>query len=154
MTTFFSKHKTLIYYAVAMAIVTFILQWLELRLIVFRNSFQIYAGLIAVIFTALGVWLAVKLTRVKTETIIVEKEIPAQKEFVFNQVECDKRNISKRELEVLQLMATGLSNAEIAEKLFVSANTIKTHAANIFEKLEAKRRIQAVEHGKQLGLIP
>ncbi|RZJ31444.1 MAG: response regulator transcription factor [Flavobacterium sp.] len=154
MTAFFTRNKSLIYYASAMAAVIFILHWLEIRLMIIHNAFEVYAGIIAVIFTALGIWLAMKLTTPKTETIIIEKEIPAPTEFIFNQAECERLNISRRELEVLQWMASGCSNAEIAEKMFVSANTVKTHVSNLFEKLDAKRRIQAVEQAKRLGLLP
>jgi two-component system, NarL family, response regulator LiaR len=137
-----------------MAALFAIVRWLELRLLLFRHSFEIYAGLIALIFMALGIWLAIKLAKPKTQTIIVEKEVAAPKAFVRNESEIGRRNISKRELEVLELMALGHSNQEIADKLFLSANTIKSHVANLFEKLDAKRRTQAVENAKQLGLIP
>jgi len=152
MTTFYSRHKSLIYYAIAMGALMILLRSLEFQLVIIKHAFEIYAAIIAIIFTALGVWLAVKLTKPKTNTVIIEKEIP-QKEFVFNDAEFARLGISKRELEVLQLMALGYSNAEIGEKMFLSANTIKTHAANLFEKLEVKRRIQAVERAKQLGLL-
>jgi NarL family two-component system response regulator LiaR len=151
MPTFFSKNKTNICYGFAMAGLLFVLKWLELRLIIIRNAYEIYIGLIAVIFTALGIWLAMKLIRPKTQTIIIEKEKP--KDFIWNEAECARLNISKRELEVLELMASGLSNNEIADKLFLSTNTIKTHGAKIFEKLDVRRRTQAVEKAKQLGLI-
>ena len=75
-------------------------------------------------------------------------------EFAINQNELDRLNLSKRELEVLQLMADGLSNQEISDRLFVSLNTIKTHSAKLFEKMEVKRRTQAVEMAKRLCLIP
>lgn len=152
MPTFFSKHKSIVYYAFAMAGLFFLLHWLELRLLIFGNAFELYAGAIAIVFTALGIWLAMKLTKPKTKTIVIEKEI-VKKDFMFNQAEFIRLGISKRELEVLELMASGFSNNEIAEKLFLSTNTIKTHAANLFEKLDAKRRTQAVEKAKQLGLI-
>jgi ATP/maltotriose-dependent transcriptional regulator MalT len=115
-----------------------------------------YVGAIAVIFTALGIWLALKLTRPKIERVVVEKEIYIEKarEFVFNETAMARLGISKRELEVLQLMAEGLSNAEIANRLFVSLNTIKTHASNLFFKLDASRRTQAIEKAKSLCLIP
>jgi len=151
---FFSRNKSFIGYALAMAAMLVALRWLELRFIVFRHSFEIYAGAIALLFTALGIWLAVKLVKPKTKTIVVEKEVPVRAEFLRNQAEIDKRNISQRELEVLELMASGHSNQEIADKLFVSANTVKSHAASLFEKLDAKRRTQAVENAKQLRLIP
>jgi NarL family two-component system response regulator LiaR len=152
--TFFSRYKSFIGYAAAMAVLLILMRWLELGLLVFRHSFEIYAAVIAMIFMALGIWLAVKLVKPKTETIVVEKEVPAAKEFVRNESEIAQRNISKRELEVLELMASGHSNQEIADRLFVSTNTIKSHAASLFEKLDAKRRTQAVENAKQLGLIP
>lgn len=151
--TFFARHRSFIGYAIAMASLFVIVRWLELRLLVFGHSFEIYAGLIALVFMTLGIWLALKVAKPKTETIIVEKHIPI-KEFKRNDSEIDRRNISKRELEVLELMASGHSNQEIADKLFLSANTIKTHVASLFEKLDAKRRMQAVENAKQLGLIP
>jgi DNA-binding NarL/FixJ family response regulator len=153
MPSFLSKNKSLLYYAIAMGALMILLRSLELQLVIIKHAFEIYAAIIAIIFTALGVWLAVKLTKPKTNTIIIEKEIP-QKEFVFNESEFARLGISKRELEVLELMASGYSNAEIAAKMFFSANTFKTHAANLFEKLEVKRRIQAVERAKQLGLLP
>ncbi len=127
-----------------------------MRFIIIDNQLELYAGLIAVIFTALGIWLALKLRKPKIHTVIVEKEVFASPngDFTINQDELRKLNLSKRELEVLQLMAEGLSNQEIAEKLFVSLNTIKTHSAQIFEKMEVKRRTQAVEMAKRLSLIP
>ncbi|WP_244950839.1 response regulator transcription factor [Pedobacter suwonensis] len=131
-----------------------LLKWLELRFIVINHAFEIYAGAIAVIFTGLGIWLALKLT--KPKTILIEKEALYEKSetFVINEKEIIRLNISKRELEVLQLMSEGLSNQEIAERLFVSLNTIKTHNARLFGKLEVKRRTQAIEIAKKLGLIP
>lgn len=142
--------RQLVYYGIAMAVLLFVLRWLELRFLIFSHSFEVYAGMIAVIFTVLGIWLAMKLT--KPKTIIVEKEKPAA--FVFNAILCESLGISKRELEVLQLMANGMSNNEIAAELFVSPNTIKTHGARLFEKLEVSRRTQAIEKAKRLGLIP
>lgn len=145
-----AQKRQFIYYGIAMAVLLFALRWLELRLLVFSHSFEIYAGMIAVIFTVLGIWLSMKLTTPKT--IIVEKEKPAA--FIFNTAACGNLGISKRELEVLQLMANGMSNNEIAEALFVSPNTVKTHGARLFEKLEVNRRTQAIEKAKRLGLIP
>jgi DNA-binding CsgD family transcriptional regulator len=152
---FISKNKHIIVYGVSMALLLFLLKWLELRFIIVSHSFEIYIGAIALIFTGLGIWLALKLTKPKTTTVIIEKEIyiTADKDFVFNEKEFNRLEISKRELEVLQLMAKGLSNQEIAEQLFVSLNTIKTHVSKLFEKLDAKRRTQAIEKAKQLSII-
>jgi NarL family two-component system response regulator LiaR len=157
---FLSKNKHIIIYGVSMAILLLVLKWLELRLVVFDHAFEIYIGAIAAFFTGLGIWLALKLTKpkVKVETIVVEKEIyvqPATAEnFTLNETELNKLGISKRELEVLQLIAEGLSNQEIAARLFVSLNTVKTHSSRIFEKLDVKRRTQAIEKAKRLSLIP
>jgi NarL family two-component system response regulator LiaR len=150
---FLAKNKSLLYYAFALAALLFVMRWLELRLVLIRHAFEIYAGIIAVIFTGLGVWLATRLTKPKTRTVVVEKVVHAQRDFILNETECARRNISKRELEVLGLMAQGFNNAEIAEKLFVSQNTVKSHASKLFEKLEAKRRTQAIENARKVGLL-
>ena len=142
-------------YGVSLAILLFLLRWLELRFIIFDHAFEIYIGAIALVFTALGIWLALKLTKPKIERVLVEKEIYIEKknDFVFNEPAMERLGISKRELEVLHLMAEGLSNGEIAARLFVSLNTIKTHAANIFIKLDVSRRTQAIEKAKRLGIL-
>ncbi len=149
------QHSELIGMGIALAVILLLFQLLEFKLLIVSHQFEIYVGCIAVGFTLLGIWVAKKITTPKTETIIVEKEIfisdPAN--FTRNEIEVSKRKISKRELEVLELMSLGLSNQEIAEKLFVSLNTIKTHTSNLFEKLEAKRRTQAIETAKKLQLI-
>ena len=151
----FKQHSELIGMGIALAVILFLFQLLEFKLLIVSHQFEIYVGCIAVGFTLLGIWVAKKITSPKTETMIVEKEIfisdPAN--FTRNEIEVSKRKISKRELEVLELMSLGLSNQEIAEKLFVSLNTIKTHTSNLFEKLEAKRRTQAIETAKKLQLI-
>ena len=152
----FAKNKTNLLYGAALGGLLFLLNWLELRLVIFDHSIEIYFGAIALIFTALGVWLAIKLTKPKVETIVIEKylyndpNIP----FTVNEQALSDLGVSKRELEVLQLMAEGLSNQEIAKQLFVSLNTIKTHSSKIFEKMDVQRRTQAVEKAKRLRLIP
>ncbi len=152
-TNFLTKNKSIILYGVFLAVLLFLLKWLELRFLIINHALEIYAGSIAIIFTALGIWLALKLT--KPKTILIEKEIFTERgTFILNEKEIIRLNISKRELEVLQLMADGLSNQEIALKLFVSLNTIKTHNARLFEKLEVKRRTQAIETAKKLSIIP
>lgn len=151
-----NKNRQIIIYGFVLAFLLFLLKWLEMRYIVIDQQLEVYIGVIAVIFTGLGIWLALKLGKPKIKTVIVEKEVFATDRtgFVCNQDELRKLNISKRELEVLQLMAQGLSNQEIASQLFVSLNTIKTHSAQIFEKMEVKRRTQAIEMAKRLNIIP
>ncbi|MBL7909999.1 MAG: DNA-binding response regulator [Bacteroidia bacterium] len=156
-TVFLSKNKLVIIYGASLALLLLILKWLEYRFILISHSFEIFIGAIAVIFMGLGIWLALKLAKPKIETVIVEVEkevfINSGADFVFNEAELEKLGISKRELEVLQLMSAGLSNNEIAEKLFVSLNTVKTHSSKLFEKLDVKRRTQAIEKAKRLNLI-
>ncbi len=152
----FSKNKLVILYGASFAAILLLLKWLEFRFLIIDHAFEIYAGAIAIIFTGLGIWLAMKLTRPKTETIIIEKEVYIVKPtegFIPDESTLVKFGISKREWEVLALMSEGLSNQEIAERLFVSVNTIKTHSSNLFEKLDVKRRTQAMEKGKRLGLL-
>jgi DNA-binding CsgD family transcriptional regulator len=150
------KNKWIILYGSSLALLLFLLRWLEFRFLILDHALDIYIGIIAAIFTGLGIWLAIKLIKPKTKTIIVEKEIyrNASAEFILNEAELEKLALSKRELEVLQHMAKGLSNQEIAGQLFVSLNTIKTHSSKVFEKLEVKRRTQAVEKAKRLNIIP
>ena len=136
------------------------LRLVEYRFLVVEHSVEIYGGLIALLFASVGIWLGLKLTRRKEviveRELIVEREIavPSSQPFSLNEQKLRELSITKRELEILELIATGLSNREIAERLFVSENTVKTHLSRLFDKLSAKRRTQAVQIGKELGLIP
>lgn len=151
---FINKNRDTILYGISLAFLLFFLKWIELRFIIINHTLEIYIGLIALLFTGLGIWLALKLTKPKVETQIVEKENTTKNaDFIINEEVMNELGISKRELEVLQLMADGLSNQEIAERLFVSLNTIKTHSSKVFEKMDVKRRTQAVEKAKRLSLI-
>jgi DNA-binding CsgD family transcriptional regulator len=151
---FINKNRDTILYGISLAFLLFFLKWIELRFIIINHTLEIYVGLIALLFTGLGIWLALKLTKPKVETQIIEKEITMKNtDFIINEELMNELGISKRELEVLQLMADGLSNQEIAERLFVSLNTIKTHSSKVFEKMDVKRRTQAVEKAKRLSLI-
>ncbi len=153
---FLIKHKATILYGISLALLLFLLRWLELRFIIFDHSFEIYIGAIALIFTALGIWLALKLSKPKVKTIVVEKEvyITRNENFIPNTTLITQLELSKRELEILSLMAQGYSNDEIAATIFVSLSTVKTHNQNLFFKLDVKRRTQAVEKAKRLQLIP
>ena len=152
----FSRNKAVLVYGISLALLLFLLKWLELRFIIFNHSMEVYIAAIALIFTALGIWLAHKLIKPQIKTIVVEKEIYINHNgyFNLNEPELNKLGLSKRELEVLQLMAEGFSNVEIAERLYISLNTVKTHGSKLFEKMDVKRRTQAVEKGKKLSLIP
>lgn len=153
---FLIRNKHIILYGLSLAILLFLLKWLELRFVIIDHAFEIYIGAIAAIFTGLGIWIALKLARPKVETVVVEKKVmvPHTNGFVLNEKELARLGISSRELEVLELMAEGLSNQEIAARLFVSLSTIKTHTSRLFEKMDVKRRTQAVEMAKRLSIIP
>lgn len=130
------------------------LRLIEYRFLIIGHSLEIYGGLIAVVFAGLGIWLGLKLTRKEEVIVVREVQVPATETFVFNELKQLELGITKRELEILGLIAGGLSNREIAEKLFVSENTVKTHSSRLFDKMSVKRRTQAVQMGKEVGLIP
>jgi two-component system, NarL family, response regulator LiaR len=137
-----------------------ILQYTEYRFVVIEHSVELYSALVAVLFSAFGIWLGLRITRSR-ETIgqtVVVREVPTQspalEPFVPNIARQQTLGITARELEILTLVARGLSNREIAAQLFVSENTVKTHCSRAFDKLGAARRTQAVQRGKELGLLP
>jgi two-component system, NarL family, response regulator LiaR len=141
--------RTILLYALLMAVLTAFLKFIEFQYLVRDLSIEFYIGVIALMFSAIGVWAGLKLTR--RRQIVVA---PLGESFVLNQSNLDALGISKREHEVLTLMAQGLTNQQIADKLFVSLNTVKTHLSNLFQKLEVSRRTQAVQRAKELQLIP
>ncbi len=130
------------------------LKLIEYRWLVVEYSVEIYGGLVAAVFASVGIWLGLRLTR-RTETVVVrEVMVAAPATFERDQGRVEALGITPRELEILELIAAGLSNKEIAERVFVSENTVKTHLSRVFDKLGARRRTQAVQLGKDLRLIP
>ncbi len=146
--------KHILLYGVVGGLLIVALRLIEYRFLIESHSIEIYGALIAMVFAGVGIWLGLKLTRTKETVVIKEITIPASTSFALNHDKVHELGITKRELEILQLIAQGLSNREIAEKLFVSENTVKTHSSRLLDKLNAKRRTQAVQLGKQFGLIP
>lgn len=144
--------KTVLVYGLLGGVLIAALKAIEYRFLVLEHSFEIYGGLIALLFSSLGIWLGLKLTR-RHETVVV-REVPVAGPFVRDERRREELGITPRELEILEAMAAGLSNREIAAKLFVSENTVKTHAARLFDKLSAQRRTQAVQRAKEAGIIP
>jgi len=130
------------------------LKTIEYRWLIVEHSLEIYGGIVAVIFAVVGIWLGRKLTREKETVVVREVLVPAPAGFVRDEVRLESLGITPRELEILELIAQGLSNKEIADRVFVSENTVKTHSSRVFDKLGAKRRTQAVQMGKELRLIP
>jgi two-component system, NarL family, response regulator LiaR len=137
-----------------MAGLVFLLKWIQWNFLILDNALDIYIGLIAVFFTLLGSWIALQLATPRVQTIILEKEVyvAASPGFAINEAELKKLNLSTREYEVLQLITQGHSNAEIAERLFLSVSTVKTHASNLFVKMDVKSRAQAIEKAKRLKI--
>jgi len=135
-----------------------VLKWTEFRFLVIEHSIEIYGGLTAATLAILGIWLGRKLTRPRQKLVVKEVVVNAPAAaagpFVANEEKREQLGITRRELEVLELMAQGMSNREIAGRLFVSENTIKTHSSRVFDKLGARRRTQAVQLGREFGLLP
>jgi NarL family two-component system response regulator LiaR len=141
-------------YGLCGGILIVVLRLIEFRFLVVEHSIEIYGGLIAAVFAGLGIWLGLKLTKKKEVVVVKEVPVPATQTFTLNEGRLKDLGITRRELEILELIAQGLSNREIADKLFVSENTVKTHSSRLFDKLSARRRTQAVQIGKEMGLIP
>ncbi len=154
--------KTVLLYGILGGVLIAALKFIEYRFLVVEHSLEIYGGILALFFSTLGIWLGLKLT--KTRETVVVREVPVQVEvavpvrmsgpFERNVMRLEQLGITPRELEILEAMAAGLSNREIADRLFVSENTVKTHAGRLFDKLSARRRTQAVQLAKEAGLIP
>jgi DNA-binding CsgD family transcriptional regulator len=146
--------KQVVLYGLAGGVLIALLKLIEYKHFVLEYSSEMYGGLVALIFTAAGIYLGLKWTRPKEIVIIKEVPVAAGGPFVLNGDKLKELGITQREHEILALIAQGLSNREIGEKLFVSENTIKTHSSRIFEKLDVRRRTQAVQKAKELALIP
>lgn len=144
--------KKIIIYALVLTGVAVCLKILEYRLVIFDHAMELYGGIVALTFLIVGLYTGKKINPPKEVAIIVEKEVPI-KDFRLNEKEIEKLGLSKREMEILELMSKGLSNQEIATTAFLSINTVKTHVSNILMKLDAKRRTEAVIKAKELSLI-
>jgi DNA-binding CsgD family transcriptional regulator len=142
--------KVILVYGLCGGLLIAALKLTEYRFLVVEHSIELYGGLIALIFAVAGIQLGLTLSRRK-EVIV---PVPADRPFARNDAKVTELGITPRELEILQHIASGKSTREIAEALFVSENTVKTHASRLFDKLNVNRRTQAVHHAKQLGLIP
>ena len=151
------KKQILIYgliYGLCGGVLIAALKLIEFRFLVVEHSVEIYGGLIALVFASVGIWLGLKFTRKQEVVVVKEVLVSTAGPFALNEQRLRETGITRRELEILKLISKGMSNREIAEKLFVSENTVKTHSSRLFDKLSAKRRTQAVQIGKDLGLIP
>jgi DNA-binding CsgD family transcriptional regulator len=145
----------IISYSFLMGLFIFALKWLQWKYLIADHSVEIYIGAVALLFTVLGIWIAHKIIKPKTERVIIEKEVlvPSPIEPVFNKAAWEKLGLTSRENDVLQLLVKGYSNAEIAGHLFLSISTIKTHVSNLFFKLDVTNRVKAIEKAKTLRII-
>jgi DNA-binding CsgD family transcriptional regulator len=146
--------KTILVYGILGGFLIALLKFVEYRYLVVEHSLEIYGGIVALLFSVLGIWLGLKLTRTHETVVVREVPVPVTGPFARNETRLEQLGITPRELEILEAMAAGLSNREMAERLFVSENTVKTHTARLFDKLSARRRTQAVQRAKEAGLIP
>jgi DNA-binding CsgD family transcriptional regulator len=146
--------KHVLLYGLLAGVLITVLKLVEYRWLVVEHSLEIYGGLVAAIFAGLGIWLGLKLTRQKETIVLREVEVPAPVNFERDEARLESLAITPRELEILTLIAEGLSNKEIAARVFVSENTVKTHSSRVFDKLGVQRRTQAVQLARQLRLIP
>jgi two-component system, NarL family, response regulator LiaR len=140
--------RTILVYGIAMAVLLGLLKLVEYKYFVREIPLEFYVGAVALMFTGLGIWAGLRLTRPK----VVEVEVNAP--FERDDDAIKKLGISKREYEVLELIAAGLSNQNIADRLFVSTSTVKTHVSSVLAKLDASRRTEAIARGKELRIIP
>ena len=131
-----------------------LLKLIEYKHFVREYPSEMYGGLVALIFTAIGIYLGLKWTRPKEVVVIREVTFHTSGPFVLDAGKLKETGLTAREHEILALIGQGMSNREIGEKLFVSENTVKTHSSRLFEKMQVNRRVQAVQRGKDLGLIP
>ena len=156
------RKQVLIFGLVGGVLVT-LLQWTEFHFVVLEHSTAIYGVLIAILFAGAGIWLGTRLLAPRERVVdrvvdrIVEVEVPVpavpSRNAVADDTTRERLGITRREMEILALVARGLSNREIGETLFVSENTVKTHCSRAFDKLGARRRTEAVQRSKELGLL-
>lgn len=144
--------KQVLLYGIAGGVLIALLKLIEYKHFVREYPGEIYGGLVALIFSVVGIYLGLKWTRIKE--VLIVKEVRVEGPFVLNETNLRDAGLTPREHEILGLIAQGLSNREIGEKLFVSENTVKTHSSRLFEKLGVNRRVQAIQRGRELGLIP
>jgi NarL family two-component system response regulator LiaR len=146
--------KELFIYGGLCGLIIILLKLVEYRFLILDNKIEFYGGAIALVFVVLGIWFGTKMAKKKEVVVIKEVMINNSEPFTLNEDKLKEVGISKREYEILEQIAKGLSNKEIADKLSVSENTVKTHSSRIFEKLDVNRRMQAIQKAKELGLIP
>lgn len=145
--------RQIVLWSAAGGVLIALLKLIEYKHVIEEYPTALYGGLVALIFTAVGIYLGLKWTRPK-EVVVVREVAVAGGPFALNEAKLREIGLTPREHEILGLIAEGLSNREIGERLFVSENTVKTHSSRLFEKMQVNRRLQAVQRARELGLIP
>lgn len=145
--------RVLLYGAVGGVLIA-LLKYVEYQHFIRVYPTEVYGGIVALVFTVVGVYVGLRLTRHKEVVVVKEVRVREDGPFALDPARLKELGITPREHEILGLIAEGLSNREIGERLFVSENTVKTHSSRLFEKLAVNRRVQAVQKGRELGLIP
>lgn len=146
--------KQIVLYGIALGALLIVLKLLEFNLVIRNNVFEVYAGIVAMLFCAVGIWVGLKYSNIKPNTTKIVVEVQSSINFKADEKIISELGISKREYEVLEMIAKGHTNQEVADKLFVSHNTIKTHLSNLFAKLDVNRRTQAIQRAKELNILP
>lgn len=136
--------RSILIYGLALGLILMLLKAIEYRYKVRGFSIDVYMGVMAIGFTALGIWIATQLR---------SKEDTPGTSLLTDHAAIEALGLSDRELDVLKLIAKGCSNQEIADQLYISIHTVKTHSSNLYNKLDVKRRTQAVTRAKELGLV-
>jgi two-component system, NarL family, response regulator LiaR len=150
-TTPVRRFSAILLYGLALGLLLASVQVAQYKLLFTARAQDWYTGLIAVLFLTLGVWAGRKWVA-RRASLSAPVSPPALSDAELDRI-LEKHRITRREYEVLQLIAEGMSNQEIAARMFVSLNTVKTHTSNLFSKLDARRRTQAVEKARALGLV-
>jgi len=146
--------KRVLAYGAAGGVLLVLLQLLEYQHFVRTVPGAWYGGAIAVLFAGVGIWAGLRWARPREIVVVKEVPVPREGSCAVDPSRAAELGVTPRGMEVLGLIAQGLSNREIGERLFVSENTVKTHSSRLFDKLDARNRVQAVRKGKELGLVP
>lgn len=144
--------RQILLYGLILGLLLAFMQFIQYRLVFIQHAESVYTGLVALVCCIAGIWAGHKIASkwnpqsAEPAPLVPATAVPDEKVLA-------RWNITPRELEVLQLIAQGLSNQEIAGRLFLSLNTVKTHTSNVFSKLDVQRRTQAIQKAKELGLL-
>jgi ATP/maltotriose-dependent transcriptional regulator MalT len=148
------RYRPILVFGVTGGLLAASLRFIEYRFLIVEHSVAIYGSLIAILFAVLGIRLGLNLTKTREVTVVKEVPVPAPATFARNEAQVSALGLTPRELQILDEIAAGKSTREIAETLFVSENTVKTHASRVYDKLGVRRRTQAVQEARRLGLLP